>query len=272
MNVTPAYILGHADLEIERLQLQADIIAGVTRRLIRECGIGPGMRVLDIGCGVGDVSMLLADAVGATGCVLGFDSEPRAIEVARARALVAGYRNIEFVVASDNAFPDRPLFDAAIGRYILHHLADPVATVRRAAEAVRPSGVVAFQEPASHINDQTLPTIDLYAKSEQRLKAVIRAMLPHFDVGGRLVACFEGAGLPTPHLICEALAGGPASPLWRVFAMAYRSMLPHMVRLNLAPADDDDSDTLADRLVAAAAAMRAQIIAKPQSCAWAIRP
>ena len=74
------------------------------------------------------------------------------------------------------------------------------------------------------------------------------------------------------HLICEALAGGPASPLWRVFAMAYRSMLPHMVRLNLAPADDDDSDTLADRLVAAAAAMRAQIIAKPQSCAWAIRP
>jgi SAM-dependent methyltransferase len=200
------------------------------------------------------------------------DGEPRAIEVARARALVAGYRNIEFVVASDNAFPDRPLFDAAIGRYILHHLADPVATVRRAAEAVRPSGVVAFQEPASHINDQTLPTIDLYAKSEQRLKAVIRAMLPHFDVGGRLVACFEGAGLPTPHLICEALAGGPASPLWRVFAMAYRSMLPHMVRLNLAPADDEDSDTLADRLVAAAAAMRAQIIAKPQSCAWAIRP
>src|SRR5262245_20720602 len=272
MNVTPAYILGHADLEIERLQLQADIIAGVTRRLIRKCGIGPGMRVLDIGCGVGDVSMLLADAVGATGCVLGFDSEPRAIEVARTRARVAGYRNIEFVVASDNAFPDRPLFDAAIGRYILHHLADPVATVRRAAEAVRPSGVVAFQEPASHIDDQTLPTIDLYAKSEQRVKAVIRAMLPHFDVGGRLVASFEGAGLATPHLICEALAGGPASPLWRVFAMTYRSMLPYMVRLNLAPADDDDPDTLADRLVAAAAAMRAQIIAKPQSCAWAIRP
>src|SRR5262245_29577213 len=272
MNVTPAYILGHADLEIERLQLQADIIAGVTRRLIRKCGIGPGMRVLDIGCGVGDVSMLLADAVGATGCVLGFDSEPRAIEVARTRARVAGYRNIEFVVASDDAFPDRPLFDAAIGRYILHHLPDPVATIRRAAAAVRPFGVVAFQEPVSHISDQTLPTVELYTKLERCLKSVFRATLPHFDVGGRLIACFEDAGLPTPHLTCEAIAGGPASPLWRLFAMAYRSMLPHMVHLDLAPAEESDPDTLAERLVAAAAAVRAQIIAKPQCCAWAIRP
>jgi ubiquinone/menaquinone biosynthesis C-methylase UbiE len=67
MNVTSAYVFGHADLEIERLQFQAGIIAGVSRRLIRECGIGPGMRVLDIGCGVGDISMLLAEAVGDTG-------------------------------------------------------------------------------------------------------------------------------------------------------------------------------------------------------------
>lgn len=60
MSDAPVYVFGHADPEIERLQLQAGIIAGVTRRLIRESGIGPGMHVLDIGCGVGDVSMLLA--------------------------------------------------------------------------------------------------------------------------------------------------------------------------------------------------------------------
>jgi hypothetical protein len=53
MNTAPLYVMGHADLEIERLQLQASIIAGVTRRLIQECGIRPGMRVLDLGCGAG---------------------------------------------------------------------------------------------------------------------------------------------------------------------------------------------------------------------------
>jgi SAM-dependent methyltransferase len=230
------------------------------------------MRVLDIGCGIGDVSMLLAEAVGEAGAVVAFDREPRAIEKARSRALAAGYRQIEFVVASDDAFPDRPVFDAVIGRYILLHQADPVAMVRRAATAVRPAGVVAFHEPASHVNARTLPTIDLYERSEQCLNSVFRAILPHYDVAGRLVACFEEAGLPTPHLIWESIAGGHASPLWRFSAMTYRILLPHILSLGLAPADDGDPDTLADRLTAAAAAVRAQIVSKPQSCAWAIRP
>ena len=96
-------------------------------------------------------------------------------------------------------------------------------------------------------------------------------MLPHVDVGGRLVECFEEAGLPTPHLIWESIAGGCESPLWRLLAMTYRSMLPDIARLGLVPADGGDPDTLADRLVAAGAAVRAQIVSKPQSCAWAIR-
>src|SRR3954471_21651332 len=107
MDATTAYVLGHADFEIERLRFQAGIIEPVTRRLIRECGIGPGMRVLDIGCGAGDVSMLLAETVGETGRVVAFDREARVIETAKARALAAEYRQIEFVVASDEAFPER---------------------------------------------------------------------------------------------------------------------------------------------------------------------
>jgi SAM-dependent methyltransferase len=272
MNTAPAYVLGHTDFEIERLQLQAEILAGVTRRLIRECGIGPGMCVLEIGCGVGDVSMLLAEAVGEAGSVVAFDREAHAVKMAQARALAAGYRQVEFVVASHDAFPERPAFDAAIGRYVLHHQADPVAMIRRAAKVVRPGGVVAFHEPAGHVNACTLPTVDLYVDLEKRLNLVFDSMLPHRDVGGRLIACFEDAGLPTPNLIWESIVGGSDSPLWRLFAMTYRSMLPYFSRLGLAPVDEGNPDTLADRLIEAAAALRAQIASKPQSCAWATRP
>jgi SAM-dependent methyltransferase len=269
---TPAYVLGHADFEIERLQFQADIIEPITRRLVCECGIRPGMRVLDVGCGAGDVSMLLAEAVGDTGSVVAFDRESRAIETAKDRARAAGHRQIEFVVASDEAFPEHSVFDAAIGRYVLHHLLDPVATIRRAARAVRRGGIVAFHEPAGHISAHILPAVDLFTKSEKCLSAAFGAMLPHRAVGGRLIACFEEAGLPTPHLIWESIAGGYDSPLWRLQAMTYQSMLPQIARLGLAPADVGDPETLADRLVAAAAAVRAQIVSKPQSCAWVIRP
>jgi SAM-dependent methyltransferase len=273
MTVMSPYVLGHADLEIQRLQFQADIIAGVSRRLIRECGIGPGMRVLDIGCGVGDMSMLLAIAVGDTGSVVAFDREAAAIEVARTRALAAGHRQIEFLVGSDEALPDRPTFDAVVGRYVLHHQFDPGATVRRAAAAVRRGGVVAFHEPAGHIGGHTLPVIDLYVNLEHALSSVFDAMLPQRDVGGRLIACFEEAGLPTPHLIWESIAGGHGSPLWRLLAMTYRSMLPHIAANRGAGRGDvGDPSTLEDRLIAEATAVRAQIVSKPQSCAWAIRP
>lgn len=185
----------------------------------------------------------------------------------------AGHHQIEFVIASDETFPDRPAFDAVIGRYVLHHQSDPVAMIRRAAAAVRRGGIVGFHEPAGHIGGHTLPIVDLYVELERSLNLVFCTAAAHRDVAGRLIASFEEAGLPTPRLIWESIAGGHDSPLWRLLAMTYRSMLPQFAaNQRLAPADVGDPATLADRLVADARAVRAQIISRPQSCAWVIRP
>jgi ubiquinone/menaquinone biosynthesis C-methylase UbiE len=84
------YAPGHATPEIARLIEQAGWFADLTEQLFRHAGMRPGMRVLDVGCGVGDVSFLAAGLVGAEGSVIGVDSAPDAIGVASARAAEAG--------------------------------------------------------------------------------------------------------------------------------------------------------------------------------------
>src|SRR5438309_1192712 len=63
------YVLGHSPSEIRRLVSQAAILRPITERLLRTAGVGRGMRVLDLGCGAGDVSMLAAELVGPSGSV-----------------------------------------------------------------------------------------------------------------------------------------------------------------------------------------------------------
>ena len=77
------YILGHSPAEIRRLKLQAGILKPITERLLREAGIAPGMRVLDLGCGAGDVALLAAEMVGPNGAVVGIDRNDDALAAAR---------------------------------------------------------------------------------------------------------------------------------------------------------------------------------------------
>jgi ubiquinone/menaquinone biosynthesis C-methylase UbiE len=197
------YVPG-SDVELERLQLQARCLEGLTRRLIRESGIGPGMRVLDLGAGPGDVAFLVADAVGPTGLVVGVDREERSVELARRRAAEAGYGNVAFAVAGDEALPAESPFGAVIGRFVLIHQRDPM--IRRAAAVVRPGGIVAFLEPAVHRDSHSLPELELVSAAAGSINRFMLAALPSPDVAGRMIPCFSDAGLPEPKVAIRTLS------------------------------------------------------------------
>jgi cyclopropane fatty-acyl-phospholipid synthase-like methyltransferase len=70
--------------------------AQLTEHVLRLAGVRPGMRVLDVGCGTGDVSFLAASLVGPEGEVIGVDKSPEAVALASQRAAEAGLHNVHF--------------------------------------------------------------------------------------------------------------------------------------------------------------------------------
>jgi ubiquinone/menaquinone biosynthesis C-methylase UbiE len=91
------YALGHSEQELERLSRQAQAFEPFTRQLLQQAGINTGMRVLDVGCGSGDVAFLAADLVGPTGEVIGADRAAAAAQRATARAQARDLRNVKFL-------------------------------------------------------------------------------------------------------------------------------------------------------------------------------
>ena len=144
------YVLGYTDEERQRLTEQAELFRSCTSRLLQDAGLGPGAHVLDVGCGVGDVSILASSIVGPNGSVVGIDTDPRSLGFARQRVGERGLTNVTFTEGDFREFVPKGRFDAVVGRFILMYQGEPAAAVAHLAGLVRPGGVIVFQEQDFH--------------------------------------------------------------------------------------------------------------------------
>ena len=263
------YILGHSPDELRRLMLQADVLRPITERLLKEAGLKPGMRVLDLGCGAGDVAMLAADLVGPKGRVVGIDRSAEALDLARNRARGAGYANVKFRQDAAEDFADINSFDLAVGRYVLIHQADPADFIKAAASHVKPGGAVAFHEIAVYGEGQSLPVVPLWQQAFDWCVKGLSSVIFHPDAGGRMMTHFHDAGLEAPRMFCEVpVGGGPSSPLYSWLALTVRSLVPQLEKIGAARAEEIQIDTLEERMRETACAVRSQLLMPMQFCGW----
>jgi 2-polyprenyl-3-methyl-5-hydroxy-6-metoxy-1,4-benzoquinol methylase len=271
-NAASTYVLGHADVEIQRLLLQARLYDNDTEHALRRAGLRPGMRVLDVGCGPGDVSFVAARLVGPTGSVLGVDAAAEIIEIARIRAAEQGLSWVNFEQTTiDDIALDEPV-DAVVGRLILMHLPDPVSALRQLAGLVRRGGVIAFCETDIGAV-RSLPETPLFRVVAEGIVSAFRAagLDPRF--GTTLHSLFQRAGLPPPQLTLAAPIGGVDKP--DIFAYAievWRLMLPIAEQLGLVTDDLADIDTLLSRWREEAAIAGAVVMMSPMITAWSHLP
>ena len=253
----PDYALSSsAEDEHERLSRQSALHEPFTRRLFERAGIERGKRVLDVGCGPGDVSFLVSELVGAEGSVVGVERDEQALASARRRASEAGIGNVEFRCGDFREIEiDGGPFDALVGRFVLMYQADPADAVKRAARHLRPGGVVAFAEinmpVGSAVPERAFADWPPTPASEQ----VNRWMYEAFaklgtqpDMGTRLLETFAQAGLePNPNLETEfAVVVGEEAISHTVEFLS--SLLPAILGAGIATEEEVDIDTLAERL------------------------
>lgn len=139
----PHYLHGHAP----------SVVASHARRGAADSAayllphLRPGLRILDVGCGPGTITLDLAEAVGPTGSVVGIDDAPAAIEAAAQEAVRRGDHRTRFELGDGSALalPDGDV-DVAHAHQVLQHVADPVAVLGEMARVTRPGGLVAARD------------------------------------------------------------------------------------------------------------------------------
>lgn len=254
------YVLGHSASEVERLITQARVYEPLRRSFLLDAGLEAGMRVLDVGCGVGDVSFLAVRLVGSGGEVVGIDQSPTAIEAASRRAHEMAAPNVRFVVGDASAMAFEEQFDAAIGRFVLQFSSDPAAMLREIATHVRPGGIVAFQE-VDWSGCRSLPELPTFSRCIGWGVEALRGSGADPYIGLKLHSVYTTAGLPAPALSLQAgIGAGPDQPIYTSIAGLMRSLLPAMERLGVATADEVDVGALASQIGAEAVAENGTVV------------
>jgi SAM-dependent methyltransferase len=192
------YVLATGDAAAYRLQILHGLYGPGTRRVLLEAGLHTGMRVADLGCGVGMVTALLADLVGPAGHVVGIDVSGAQLAQARER-LQTGGANISFVEASatDTGLPPAS-FDLVYCRFLLIHLPQPERALRQMHDLLKPNGILvcedgdltsAGSEPPSALG----AFADLFGRLGPRRGV-------DYTLGRRLFHMVQGAGFPAPDI------------------------------------------------------------------------
>jgi ubiquinone/menaquinone biosynthesis C-methylase UbiE len=262
------YVLGNSDAEIQRLDGQAAVLDRATRVLLRAAGIGSGMRVLDLGTGLGHVAASAAELVGSAGKVVGLDATAPLLAIARQRASAP---QLTFAEGDVRTYRHEEPFDAVIGRLILCHVADPVAVVRHHAGALRSGGLmVALDFDAGSARAE--PHVPVVFEALEWVSAALRSAGANPMIGTRLALHLAEAGLEDVQSFGVQGYFAPTDP--RGVAMlsgVVRSLVPQMLKAGIATPEQLGLDTFDERVARAVAAAGAVLLPPTLTGAWGRR-
>ena len=236
------YILATGGKDVKRLRLLHEVYGPGTEALFRRVGLRDGQRVVEIGCGSGNIACWVAEQIAPHGSVVAIDVAPEQIEQARQQAQSQNLRNIEFQVA-DAYSPRLPegSFDLVYCRLVLSHLTRPAAALAAMRGLARPGGLVVCEEI-----DIGCWLCDPPAAAMTRFFALNGALGErrgeNFFLGASLHRLFHEVGFAHPEVDANfalALRGEHK----RLLGMTFAEFAPELVSEGLASQEEVDQVT-----------------------------
>jgi ubiquinone/menaquinone biosynthesis C-methylase UbiE len=161
--------------------------------LLKIASLHPGMRVLEIACGTGLVTMRIADTVLPGGSVFATDIAGEMVTETTNQAILRGFDNVEVArMEAENLPLDDDSFDVAICALGLMYIPDPVRALEEMCRVVKPGGIVAVTVWGERRNcgwAGIFPIIDAQVKSE------VCPLFFSMGVPNALAISMESAGL-----------------------------------------------------------------------------
>jgi cyclopropane fatty-acyl-phospholipid synthase-like methyltransferase len=265
------YSLGASEPELARLDAQAASIARPTDLFLRSAGIAPGMRVLDLGTGLGHVAFRVSELVGSAGAVVGIDQAAAMLAVAEQRRVAAGVENVAFVEADVRAFRDREAFDAVVGRLILFHLPDASDVLRHHVGGLTADGLMLMIDfDVGSVRSE--PSVPLFDAVRDWVIRAFRQAGANPIIGTRLGLLLRDAGLTdieTFGVQSYLTPDDPAGPA--LLSGVVTSLAPVILASGIATEEEMGLDSFQERLARELQTSRAVGLIPAVAGAWGRR-
>jgi ubiquinone/menaquinone biosynthesis C-methylase UbiE len=218
-----------------------------TQRLLADCGIKKGMRVLDVGCGSGDVTIMMSEIVGDSGEVVGFDISENALSIARNAVKEKHISIAQFIQADITELPESiGTFDVIIGRRVLMYQSDAAKSINSLLPYLTAKGKMIFQESDCMAVSFHADSMPLHTKVQNWTWNTVAKEGGNIHIGRQLYSLMKNAKLNILLIRAEAILHTFESG--SDFGWVTKMMEPRMISQNVVTAEEIDTNTLEDRL------------------------
>jgi ubiquinone/menaquinone biosynthesis C-methylase UbiE len=193
-DVTRRYAIRGGNEGKERLDVLARVLLPTTTQLLDRVGLIRGMKCLDMGCGGGHVTILMARTVGPEGRVIGTDTDAKILALAREDAKAAKATNVEFQQQDACASLWHNEFNVAYARFLLSHLNEPGNCLATLAEACLPEGTIVIED-TDFAGSFCYPPCAAYDRYKELYQELVERRGGDSNIGPKLPAMLRRAGL-----------------------------------------------------------------------------